>query len=225
MIDPALATLRGSKAHVLVDDLERPLLSEDTEHHLRRVLRLANGDELTATDGRGSWRTVSLTTVGIKPIGPLEFRARRTRSVTIGVAIPKQDRPEWIVQKLTELGVARIVMLHADRSVVRWSADRAAKKLDRLRATAVEALQQSRGVWLPDVTGPVEASSMLAIAAIAEPDAGPFPETTEVYLVGPEGGWSAAERDAASTAFGLGDTILRVETAAIAVAFQALNVI
>ncbi len=77
---------------------------------------------------------------------------------TIAVAIPKHDRPEWLVQKPTELGVDRIVFLHAERSVVRWDGDRAERHLARLAAVAVEALMQSRRVWLPEIVGPVPGS-------------------------------------------------------------------
>ena len=63
---------------------------------------------------------------------------------TIAVAIPKQDRPEWLVQKATELGIDRIVFLHAERSVVRWDGARAERHLTRLARVAGEAMMQSR---------------------------------------------------------------------------------
>ena len=87
--------------------------------------------------------------------------ADRDAACTVAFAIPKSDRPEWIVQKLTELGVARIVLLHAERSVVRWEPDRADRHVARLRRVAVEALEQSRGIWLPDIVGPVPAAEVL----------------------------------------------------------------
>ena len=87
--------------------------------------------------------------------------AVRDAACTVAFAIPKADRPEWIVQKLTELGVARIVLLHAERSVVRWDGDRAARHLRKLRRVAVEALEQSRGSGCPTIVGPVPAADVL----------------------------------------------------------------
>ena len=82
--------------------------------------------------------------------------------VTVAFAPPKGDRPEWAVQKLTELGVDRIVPLVAARSVVRWTGDRAAAPVERLRRVAREAAMQSRRAWLPVVEEP---SSFAAVAA------------------------------------------------------------
>ena len=133
-------------------------------------------------------------------------------------AIPKQDRPEWIVQKLTELGIDRIVPLHAERSVVRWNDERAHRHVAKLRRVAGEALQQSRGVWLPEVAEPVAARSLLPDAAAAEPGApGIGPDVTTV-AIGPEGGWSADELAAAGSVVSIASTVLRVETAAVVAA-------
>ncbi len=200
---------------MLVDDIEVPALSDAESHHVFRVLRVRNGETVTVTDGVGRWRTCVVTDGVLSPTGEIRLEARRATPLTVAFAIPKQDRPEWIVQKLTELGIDRIVPIHAQRSVVRWSDDRARKHLDKLRRVAVEALQQSRGVWLPDVTEPVAAIDLLPMAAAAEPGARPIgPEDTTV-AIGPEGGWSPAELDAAATTVAIGPTVLRVETAAI----------
>ena len=66
------------------------------------------------------------------------------------MAIPKGDRLEWLVQKVTELGVDRLALLHAERSVVRWKPDRVQSQLVRLRRIADEACRQSRRVWRVD---------------------------------------------------------------------------
>ena len=73
--------------------------------------------------------------------------------MTIAVAPPKGERLEWLVQKCTEVGVDQLVLLVAERSVVRWDADRAARQLERLRRIAAEAAMQSRRVWLPTRDG------------------------------------------------------------------------
>ena len=68
-----------------------------------------------------------------RAIGDVVVVERDHAPSTIAVAIPKQDRPEWLVQKATELGIDRIVFLHAERSVVRWDGDRAARHLTAWR--------------------------------------------------------------------------------------------
>ena len=154
--------LRRAAAHVLVADVAAPVLDDGAEHHLRRVLRLRDGDAVTVTDGAGAWRPCRLTADGLDRRRRRPRRSIAPRPVTVAVAPPKGDRLEWLVQKCTEVGVARIVLLDAERSVVRWDAERAGKQLERLRRIAAEAAMQSRRVWLPDVAGPVPATRRAA---------------------------------------------------------------
>ena len=93
--------------------------------------------------------------------------------LTVAVTPPKGDRLEWLVAKCTEVGVDRIVLLEAERSVVRWRGDRADKQLERLRRIAVEASMQSRRVWLPVLEGPVPALTFLPDVTVAEPGGRP----------------------------------------------------
>jgi len=211
-------TLRRAGAHVLVDDVTRPTLDDAAGHHLFRVLRIGDGETVTVTDGAGHWRSCRARAGTIEPDGEMAFVPRRAEPITVAVAIPKQDRPEWLVQKLTELGVDSVVFCHAERSVVRWDADRAGKHLAKLRTVAEAALQQSRGVWLPDIAGPRSVRDVLPGAAAAEPGGRPLAVTDRVVAIGPEGGWSPAELELAAATVTLGDTVLRVETAAVAAA-------
>jgi 16S rRNA (uracil1498-N3)-methyltransferase len=219
-----LAVVRSSSAHVVVDEVDGacgPIgLGSDDEHHLFRVLRIRDGEVVTITDGRGSWRVCRATRGAIESEGEVR-RVPGRAPLTIMCAIPKRDRPEWIVQKLTELGVDRIVFLHADRSVVHWDADRAEKNVAKMRKVAVEALRQSRGVWLPSVEGPVEAVSVLPDAVAAEPGGRSIWPADSIIAIGPEGGWSERELAVAADTVTLGSTILRVETAAMAAAVCA----
>ena len=134
----------------------------------------------------------------------------------------KGDRPEWVVQKLTELGVDRIVPLRTARSVVRWEGDRALRQVERLRRIAREASAQSRRVWLPEVTGVCVLGAVAEVAGaapvLADPGGGPPGLDRPVVAVGPEGGWDDDERSAATATVGLGPTVLRAETAAVAAA-------
>lgn len=134
----------------------------------------------------------------------------------------KGDRPEWAVQKLAELGVDRIVVLDTERGVVRWSGPRAESHRTRLEKVVRAAVMQSRQVWLPEVGGPVRVAPFLAgegprggvaLAQMGGPPPGPGLRTV---LVGPEGGWSPAELERAPAVVGLGASVLRAETAAVA---------
>lgn len=132
-------------------------------------------------------------------------------------AVVKGQRPEWAVQKLTEIGVDRIVPLLSARSVVRWPTGEAGGHVARLRRVAREAAMQSRRVWLPVVGGvtPFEAMAAEPGAALAHPGAGPPALDHPAVLVGPEGGWDDAELAAAPALVGLGPSVLRTETAAL----------
>jgi 16S rRNA (uracil1498-N3)-methyltransferase len=214
--------LRSASAHILVDDVAVPVLTDDAAHHLFRVLRIRGGEPVTVTDGRGSWRACRTLGADLEPVSEVAAERRRATTLTVACAIPKQDRPEWIVQKLTELGIDRIVLMQAERSVVRWSDERGAKQLAKLRRVAEEALQQSRGVWLPELSGPVDASDVLPTAVAAEPGAPPIGSGVDTIAIGPEGGWSQAELARAMGSASIGSTVLRVETAAIVAAARMI---
>ncbi len=134
---------------------------------------------------------------------------------------------------MTELGVDRIVPLRSARSVVRWQGDRAVRAVARLRRVATEAAAQSRRTWLPEVTevksldglaalsAPVESSPALRRSggvALAHPGGGPPSLGCPVVAIGPEGGWDGGELARFGVGPGLGPTVLRAETAAIAMA-------
>lgn len=218
--------LRSSAAHVFVESVDAPLLSDDDQHHLFRVLRLRDGEFVSVSDGRGSWRLCSAQRESLSIAGDVEFVAASSSPCAIAAAIPKGDRAEWMVQKLTEVGANRIVLLHCERSVVRWEGERGRKQLARLERVAREASMQSRRVWLPEVTGPVALADVLGSDAIvAEPTGGSW-RAARTVIIGPEGGFSAAELAAAAQAgsgfVSLGEQVLRVETAAIVAAVRAL---
>ncbi|CAN5384681.1 16S rRNA (uracil(1498)-N(3))-methyltransferase [soil metagenome] len=203
---------------MLVHDIATPSLSERSEHHLFRVLRVNNGDLVTVTNGRGSWRPCRASGSTLQPDGDIEYVDEPLPAVELFVAIPKQDRPEWLVQKAKELGVDRIVLLHAERSVVRWTGERAGRHLAKLAIVAQEAAMQSRRVRVPVVEGPVDASSILGTSHVATPGGRPIAPGDPRLAIGPEGGWSDAEVDRSLGAVDLGPHVLRVETAALAAA-------
>jgi len=230
--------LRRSEALVFVDDLEQPVLAPDDDHHLTDVLRLRQGDVVVASDGRGSFRlcrfvpgsrdrnnrggrraATAPASTSLEVDGPTVRRLAPEPQLTVGFALMKGDRPELTVQKLTELGIDRIVPLLTDRTVVRVHGDDASRRGERLRRVAREAAAQSRRLFLPAVLDPVPirqfVESSAATPVLAEPGAGSLPLGTCCILVGPEGGWTDTELSAATATVGLGTGILRAETAAI----------
>jgi 16S rRNA (uracil1498-N3)-methyltransferase len=134
--------------------------------------------------------------------------------VAVGLTPTKGDRPEWAVQKLTELSVDVIVILQTDRSVVRWDGDRAEQHLARLRRIAREAAMQSRQVWIPAVVGP-DPLYRHAGAPLADPGGRPLAAGDTIVLCGPEGGWTDTERAEDRDHVALGPAVLRAETAAV----------
>ena len=224
--DDDLLLRRGTAAHVLVSaELlmgdSSIALDEHTERHLLRVLRLRDGEDISVTDGAGRWRPTTLRHVGdgmlLEPDGPVREYARLA-ATTIAAAVPKGDRLEQLVQKTTELGVDRLVLLHCKRSVVRWKDDRIDRQRARLQRIADEALRQSRRVWRMTVDGPIDAMSMLPTCSVAEPGGRAIAAGDVSIAVGPEGGWSEDELRAAADTVDLGATVLRTETAAMAAA-------
>jgi 16S rRNA (uracil1498-N3)-methyltransferase len=205
-------------AQVFVADLDAPALDPADSHHLGRVLRLKPGEAVIASDGRGSWRLARYTQSEpwIEATDEVRFVPEHPQAVTIGFVPVKGDRPEWVVQKLTEIGVARMVVLRSSRSVVRWDGHRGEAAVDRLQKVASQAAAQSRRVWVPTVTGvsSVEEFAQVEPIILAERGGGSIGLAAPV-CVGPEGGWTESELALASGTVNLGDGILRSETAAV----------
>jgi 16S rRNA (uracil1498-N3)-methyltransferase len=221
---------------VFVDDPGHPVLSQADAHHLTAVLRLRDGEIVVAGDGAGRWAICRMETgrtetgrtdagrtqtgPTLAPVGPVELTARVEPAVTVAFAPVKGDRPEWVVQKLTELGVDRIVPILTARSVVRWEGARAAKSVERLRRVAREAAAQCRRAWWPEIAAVTTLGSLAALTGtpttLACRGGGPPDLGRPVVAIGPEGGWDEAELEAGFDTVGLGGNILRAETAAVA---------
>lgn len=225
--DPWPGSLAAA-AQVFVDDVDDPRVRDADGHHLARVLRLRPGEPVVVGDGRGRWRPARYTgaTAGrtVEPSGPVRFCPRPSPPVTVAFVPVKGDRPEWVVQKLTECGVDHLVVLRSVRSVVRWEGPRAAGALDRLRRVAREAAAQSRRPWIPRITGictldelagELAGSEPPAVLAVAQRRGPPPPPDLVAVAVGPEGGWDPSELSAGHPVVGLGPGVLRSETAAV----------
>ena len=229
---------------------ESALVTGPEGRHAVTVTRLKSGESVILADGRGTRAAGVVTDVSGKDrltvrAGRVEFVARPTPLVTIVQALPKAERSELAVDLMTEAGVDAIVPWQAERSIARWSGVKAAKGVDKWRATAATAAKQSRRPWIPevhelastitvrDLCGRVHAGGGI-VALLHEEGATPFraldftgvPEV--VLVIGPEGGLTEAEL-ADLTALGgrsvvLGPQVLRT-AAAGAVALGALGAV
>jgi 16S rRNA (uracil1498-N3)-methyltransferase len=217
--DAGLSPLTA-RAHAFVIDLAAPRLSSGDHHHLARVLRLPPGSEVTVGDGAGRWRPARLTGgPEVEPVGDVVADTRPSPPLTVAFALVKGDRPELVVQKLTELGVDRIVPFAAERSVVRWDERKADRQAARLSEVARHAAMQCRRTWLPQVDRLASFADVagLPAAAMADIEGGPPTLAHPTVLVGPEGGWSRAERSVSLPCVQISGHVLRTETAAVTI--------
>ena len=212
----------------------------DDLRHIRTVLRKQPGDLLTLLDGQGKEYTARITTIEKEEV-VTEIVERRERyppspSIVLGQGLPKSDKMDLIVQKATELGVSSIVPLVTERTIVKVKDED--KRVTRWQKIAREAAMQSGRSDIPSVKTIRSFSEFIGTLAPGPQTLFLFPweEGTEpvkkvlrqhldakhiVVLIGPEGGFSKAEADAAKKAgfhlVSLGPNILRTETAAVAV--------
>ena len=201
---------------VYVDDLDRPVLTEADVKHFERVLRRRPGDPLLLGDGRGGWRPARYGREP-EPIGPGGRQPPPRQLITVAFAPVKGERVEWYTQKLTELGVDRIIPVITERTVVRWDDERAAKAHDRMTIVARESCLQSRRLHLPAVEAATSFDRLLAArpeAVLADPGGRPLEPAHLTLVVGPEGGFTAEERSSAPSV-SLPGNVLRAPTAAI----------
>lgn len=229
--------LAPPRAHLLVPEVREgwlPLPDPQLRH--LAVLRVGDGEPLSITDGLGHVSDGEREQGGVHA-GPVVSVPRRSPALHVGVGVTQNmDRLEWAVEKLTELGVDSIVPVVCARSQVRG--DRLERRLAKLHARAVAALEQSRGAWLPEVARPTPLGDLLAHASgdvfVARSDVLGRPPVVSGkvpvwVLVGPEGGWSADEYTLFSRydteALNLGHNVLRVETAALVAATRLAGVL
>lgn len=210
---------RGSAGPMFfVADLDDPALSPEDRHHAERVLRLRRGEPVVVGDGAGRWRPARWAS-RLEPAGDVVEERKPVAALTVAFALVKGSKPELVVQKLTEVGIDRIVPFVADRSVVRWDEARSTRAVQRWRAVARAAAMQSKRVWLPEVDDVVDFATAAAAPATVRSDMGGRAPSRwdRRVLVGPEGGWSDTERGHPLEAVSFGPNVLRAETAAIAV--------
>jgi 16S rRNA (uracil1498-N3)-methyltransferase len=212
-------------------------LSEREAHYLGHVLRLRHGDRLVAFNGRGTERQASVLELNRRH-AQLELE-EHTRAlpesllaITLVQALAKAEPMDLVVQKATELGVRRIVPIYTDFSVVKLDAERSERRLAHWKRVAQSACEQCGRHAPPEIEPPQALAALLATSRheamelVLDPSSSarlahvaPMP-TAVTFVVGPEGGFSAAELERIDRAgfrrIGLGPRVLRTETAAIA---------
>ena len=210
-------------------------LPPEAAQHVAKALRLKAGDAITVFDGRGGEYEATLQRldkdrVDVK-VGAFREASTEPR-IAVGLVqgLPEADKMDWIIQKSVELGVAWIQPLVCDRSVVRLSGERAARREAHWRRVAVAACEQCGRDRIPEVRPTLGFTHWIAeptgitrwmLAPGAEPLVSmPAPTAPLELVVGPEGGLSDRERELALSRhclpLSLGPRVLRTETASLA---------
>ena len=219
-----------------MDNLYSPIITAANEivphdaELMRHVaaLRLRDGEHVRVLNGKGLVarctvrRLAQQTELLISEY--LQHERPHERTLALGV-LDNRDRFEFAVEKVTELGITRIVPLLCDHSQhVRTSTE-------RLRSKAIAALTQSGNPWLPSIDEPTSLHNLVCSGSVILGDAegqppGPLPAGPLMFLVGPEGGFSQREldyihRELKPITWRIGSNRLRAETAAIALVASA----
>jgi 16S rRNA (uracil1498-N3)-methyltransferase len=213
----------------------RAILTGNHAEHLARVLRARVGQEFDIATGLAvrKSRITSIAESRVEFELGEEVPAAPAAKITLALAVFKFDRMEWAIEKCTELGVAHIVPVIAQRTDAHLAAA-TIKRMERWRRIARQAAEQSRRAAPPEIAAPVELPEALGLPgdvrivlaeseekAVLRDVLESLPQEAEVVLaVGPEGGWTIDElqsfQQAGWTSASLGRTVLRAETAAIA---------
>ncbi len=216
------------------------IMTGDDLRHIRTVLRKQPGDLLILLDGKGKEYTARIvrmerTEIIAEVVGEITREAPHP-IITLCQGLPKADKMDWIVQKAAELGVANIVPLVTERTIVKVKDEE--KRIVRWQKIAREAAMQSGRADVP-VIEPMRELDAFIKTVVPQEDRLlllPWEEGTVpikdilrgtsgtkkiIVLIGPEGGFSEAEAEAARargfSLVSLGSNILRTETAAVAV--------
>ncbi len=211
-------------------------LSGPEAHHLIHVMRAGPGTQVVLFDGSGAEFPAVVdsfrrSTVELSILSRDEISRELPMAITLGVTLPKGDRQKWLIEKAVELGVARVVPLSTDRAV----AQPVEQAVQRLRRSVIEASKQCGRNQLmqidearswPDFIADTAGLTCRLLAHPrtndAETELPPVMPDRVAIAVGPEGGFTDAEValavDAGWQSIDLGSRILRIETAAIAMA-------
>ena len=221
-------------------------LSDSAARHVQ-VLRLQPGSLIELFNGSGEAFTAHIELMGkhsvdVTVVQKLSFVAKPSNYTHIVVGMPANERMDWLVEKATELGVSRITPVMSQRTVLRLSGDRAAKRVDHWQGIAQSACSQSGRNFLPQIDVPLLLNEFLMSIQVSDKSLNILlslqanaPGWRELWmskpahvtvLSGPEGGFTQEEESAALQhgffSASLGPFVLRAETAALTVLAQLL---
>jgi len=214
-------------------------LPREEAKHALRVLRLGVGDEVCAMDGCGGRFSAVIESADSDSVVLRLTKALPDNEAPVGITLyqglPKADKLDFIVQKITELGAVRLVPVKMDRCVVKLDAKDAQKRRDRLEKIAHEATKQCKRAVMPKIMEAMTWKQVIGDMARCDLVIVPWEETRSVRMkdvfrdhpdakrigivIGPEGGMADSEiedmRAAGVIPVTLGPRILRAETAAV----------
>ena len=223
----------------------RLALSASETHYLLDVLRVEPGQDVRIFDGRGREAAARFTGlcegVAVLELGGIRQAAVPPTRFLLAPALIREQRMDWLIEKTTELGVFRICPLCAERCVVRLAAEQRPARRERWERIALGAARQCRTPWAPVIDLPRDVAAFLkdraalggpvlmaTIEGATTPLSAVLPALvasrppTVTVMIGPEGDFTPAEagtaREAGVTLVGLGERVLRAETAAVHVA-------
>jgi 16S rRNA (uracil1498-N3)-methyltransferase len=220
---------------LITENLQDFSLDEETSRHVQKVLRMRVGEELLLTDGQGLVVRSTITenhkkNCAVKRID-LQRIPQNKPQITVAISLLKNDnRFEWFLEKVTEIGIAEIVTLICDRT------EKKHFRAERLRSVCIQAMIQSQQAWMPTLHAPVGFEQALRgfahqqkfIAHCMDEEKANLADlvnhhlSSQVILVGPEGDFSPREIEWALrhsfVPVSLGVTRLRAETAGVVAA-------
>lgn len=215
----------------------KELVCMDTEiiHHIKDVLKLETGEEVVLGDGMGKAAVAKIKSINKKEISFLveDFltESKTKKKIILYAALLKRDSFEWLLQKVTEVGVYEIVPVISERTVKIGLNEKRWQKIIK------EAAEQSQSLVLPKLS-PVQnlkdalnnenGRTIFFDPTGVEISKVKIKEETIALFIGPEGGWTDKEielcRNAQAQVVNLGDSIMRAETAATLAVYLAKNI-
>ncbi len=217
------------------------LITGETARQITKVLRLKEGDVICLLDGLGNEHSALITStskdhVAARILGANTCSRELETELTLAICLPKSDKLDLIVQKCSELGISRYVIVNSERVIAKLDETKVAERLARWRKIACEAVEQCGGARVPEVNGILSFSALtteiakndIALVAWEEEKSVGLKKALNanagaksvMLIVGPEGGLTESEVESAKSAGAvcvtLGRRILRAETAAIA---------
>ncbi len=218
-------------------------IAGDTAHQIQRVLRLREGETICLLDGGGSELSAVIKgfsggSVVAEIVEERKCCAEPAIQVALAICMPKGDKLELIVQKCTELGISKYVLIESERTISRPDTGKLSDRMKRWHKIAAEAAEQCGRARIPELEGIVKFTAVpdivaqydLALVAWEDEDQESIRDVISanpnlsslVIIIGPEGGLTPREvqiaRSAGARCVTLGKRVLRAETAAIAAA-------